>query len=129
VADAAPPPPDAGALDVPCASDEACGFDPGRARCVVDARANRQPEIVDQGILCYCDAGRCATLQVPPVPCESDAACAVAREPRAHPVAADAVHAHGPKNPCREANREIALSAVCEQTNLCTLRRHTCRRR
>jgi hypothetical protein len=111
-----------------CTADEGCGFAPAIGRCVADPRANQQPAVVDQGIVCYCDAGRCATLRVLPVACESDASCAIATDPRPHPIAADAAHPHHAGRPCRGATGPFALSAACELTNLCTLRRHACAR-
>jgi hypothetical protein len=112
-----------------CASDEDCGYDPPRARCLADPRANRQPPIVDQGVVCYCDGARCASLRVAPVPCESDASCAVGVDPRPHPIAADRASPHdrgplprAPVGPCRD----FVFSTTCERTNLCTLHRLPC---
>jgi hypothetical protein len=111
--------------DPPCAADADCGYQPDRDRCANDPRANRQPPIADQGIVCYCEAAsrRCATLRVPPVPCESDASCAVSLDPRPHPVAADAAHPHERGRACRDH----AFSTTCEHTNLCTLHALACR--
>jgi hypothetical protein len=111
--------------DRACAADDGCGYDPVGDRCVGDPRANRQPPLVDQGIVCYCDALRCRTLRVPPVPCESDASCAVREDPRPHPVAADADHPHRRGRACRDFVR----STTCERTNICTMRTHRCRAR
>jgi hypothetical protein len=110
-----------------CASDADCGYDPERARCLADPRANKQPLLCDQGIVCYCGDPdhRCATLRVPPVPCESDASCAVRADPRPHPVAADAAHPHERGRPCRD----FTIGTTCERTNICTLRRHACEKR
>jgi hypothetical protein len=107
-----------------CAADADCGYQPDRDRCAADPRANRQPPIADQGIVCYCDdASRgCSMLRVLPVPCESDASCAVSLAPRPHPVAADAAHAHERGRPCRD----YAFATTCEHTNLCTLHRLPC---
>jgi hypothetical protein len=114
-----------------CAADEDCGYDPAQGLCRADPRANRQPPLVDQGLVCYCDGARCASLRVPPVPCESDASCAVSEDPRPHPIAADAIHPHerggssatkspitnGTPNPCRD----FVFSTTCERTNICTM--------
>lgn len=111
---AAPPP--------ACAADADCGYAPAEERCVANPRANRQPPLVNQGIVCYCEAARCATLLVPPVACESDASCAVLAEPRPHPVAADAAHPHERGRPCRD----FVFSTTCERTNICTMHRLAC---
>lgn len=124
-----PPPPEPA-----CAADADCGFDPARDLCVADPRANRQPPIVDQGVVCYCESARCASLRVPPVPCESDASCAVRADPRPHPVRADAAHPHERGRPrCdggapETAARDFVFSTTCERTNICTMHRHRCRR-
>jgi hypothetical protein len=110
--------------DAACAADADCGYDPLRDRCRADPRANRQPPIVDQGVVCYCEEARCAALRVPPVPCESDASCAVRADPRPHPVAAGAAHPHERGKACRD----FVLSTTCERTNLCTLHRLRCPR-
>jgi hypothetical protein len=114
----APPP------DPACSSDADCGFDPARDRCRNDPRANRQPPLRDQGIVCYCEerARSCSTLRVPPVPCESDASCAVRLSPRPHPVAATVAHPHERGRPCRD----FLFSTTCERTNICTMHRHAC---
>lgn len=116
--------PVAAAPERACAADADCGYEPARDRCSADPRANKQPPIVDQGIVCYCDAARCATLRVPPVPCESDASCAVRLDPRPHPVAADAAHPHQKGRACRDFTR----STTCERTNICTMVVHRCDR-
>src|SRR5262245_55195108 len=108
-----------------CAQDTDCGYDPSRGVCGSDPRYNRQPPLIDQGILCYCEEHRCATLKVPPVPCESDASCAVRADPRPHPVAASADFPHERGKPCQD----YRLSTTCERTNICTLHRPTCRAR
>jgi hypothetical protein len=106
-----------------CGADADCGFDPAADRCVADARANRQPAIVDQGIACYCERARCETLRVPPVPCETDASCAVDEGPRPHPVAANRQRPHEQGKPCRD----FRFSTTCERTNICTMHRLACR--
>jgi hypothetical protein len=108
-----------------CGSDAECGYDPERGRCAADPRANRQPLLVDQGIVCYCEGAVCGTLVVQPVPCESDASCAVSTPPRPHPVAAGAEHPHERGRPCRD----FTMSTTCERTNICTLHRLRCPRR
>src|SRR5262245_7695766 len=45
-----------------CTQDADCGYDPSRGTCGNDPRYNRQPPLIDQGILCYCEEHRCATL-------------------------------------------------------------------
>jgi hypothetical protein len=115
---AAPPAPPAPA----CAADADCGYDPDGGRCVADPRANRQPPLTDQGLVCYCDAARCATLRVPPVPCESDASCAVRADPRPHPVAASAAYPHERGRPCRD----FLIATTCERTNICTMTHLRC---
>jgi hypothetical protein len=107
-----------------CSRDADCGYDPAGDGCDSDPRSNRQPPLVDQGIVCYCDeaARRCAILRVPPVPCESNASCAVSPDPRPHPVAASVEHPHERGRACRD----FAISTTCERTNICTMRRHDC---
>ncbi len=114
---------DGGIGGAACAGDADCGYDPSRGACGDDPRYNRQPPIIDQGILCYCEEGRCATLNVPPVPCESDASCAVRADPRPHPVAASADFPHERGKPCKD----YRISTTCERTNICTLHRHACK--
>jgi hypothetical protein len=111
-------------VEAPCASDADCGYDPARAACVADPRANRQPPLVDQGLVCYCDADRCAALRVAPVPCESDASCTVLTGPRPHPAAADRAHPHERGRPCHD----FVFSTTCERTNICTMHRLRCPR-
>lgn len=116
-------PPEARAPERPCAADADCGYDPSSDRCTSDPRANRQPPIRDQGIICYCDDARaCALLRVPPVPCESDASCAVRRDPRPHPVRASAAHPHERGRACRD----YTIATTCERTNICTLQPLSC---
>lgn len=113
-----------GAREDACQSDAACGYDPESRACDSDPRSNRQPPIVDQGILCYCDeqAQRCRTFRVLPVPCESDGSCAVDPLPRPHPVAASAAFPHERGRPCRD----FTIATTCERTNLCTMRSLVC---
>lgn len=106
----------------PCASDGDCGYDPARGICGTDPRYNHQPPLIDQGILCYCEDHRCASLKVPPVPCESDASCAVRPDPRPHPVAASAAFPHERGKRCKD----YRISTTCERTNICTMHRHAC---
>ncbi|WP_437722772.1 hypothetical protein [Sorangium sp. So ce861] len=113
------------AFPTACAIDADCGYDPASERCGADPRLNRQPPVTDQGIVCYCDAGACALLRVLPVPCEGDHDCAVAREPRPHPVRATRERPHEKGRPCRD----LTMSTTCERTNICTLHRHACPRR
>ncbi|WP_437777773.1 hypothetical protein [Sorangium sp. So ce1097] len=113
------------ALPTACTDDAGCGYDPATERCGADPRLNRQPPLTDQGVVCYCDAGACALLRVLPVPCEGDSDCAVAHEPRPHPVRATRERPHEKGRPCRD----LTLSTTCERTNICTLRRHTCPKR
>ncbi|WP_437951773.1 hypothetical protein WME98_14045 [Sorangium sp. So ce296] len=113
------------AFPTACAIDAECGYDPAGERCGADPRLNRQPPVTDQGIVCYCDAGACALLRVLPVPCEGDHDCAVAHEPRPHPVRATRERPHEEGRPCRD----LTMSTTCERTNICTLRRHACPRR
>lgn len=123
---AAPPPEiapaPAAALVPACAGDADCAYDPERDACAVDPRANHQPPLQDQGLVCYCDAARCALLRVPPVPCESDDSCAVRADPRPHPVAASAAHPHERGRACRD----FTLSTTCERTNICTMHQLPC---
>jgi hypothetical protein len=112
---ASPPP-------APCAADADCAYEPTRDACAADPRANHQPPLRDQGLVCYCDAGACALLRVPPVPCESDESCAVRADPRPHPVAASAAHPHERGRACRD----FTLSTTCERTNICTMTQLPC---
>lgn len=112
------------AHEVACRADRDCGYDPVSDACDSDPRSNRQPPLRDQGVLCYCDAAalRCATLRVPPVPCEGDASCAVNPSPRPHPVAADATYVHEKGRVCKD----FTISTTCERTNICTMTVHEC---
>ena len=114
--------PPATAIERSCVSDADCGYEPSRDACAADSRANRQPPLEDQGLVCYCDERRCALLRVPPVPCESDDACAVRAEPRPHPVAASAFHPHQRGRACRD----YTIEATCERTNICTMHHLPC---
>ena len=105
-----------------CRDDGDCGYDPAGDRCGSDPRYNRQPPIVDQGIVCYCEESRCTMLRVAPVPCEGDRDCAVRPDPRPHPVRASAARPHEAGKACRD----FTLSTTCERTNICTMRRHRC---
>jgi hypothetical protein len=106
-----------------CAVDSECGYDPVHDACGTEAEFNRQPPLVDQGIVCYCEERRCHVLRVPPVPCEGDAGCAVKMMPRPHPVAASAAVPHEEGKVCRD----YTISTTCERTNICTMHRHKCR--
>ncbi len=121
---AAPPLAVGGPREVACSADRDCGYDPASDACDSDPRSNRQPPLRDQGVLCYCDDGarRCATLRVPPVPCEGDASCAVNPSPRPHPVASDTDHPHERGRVCRD----FAIATTCERTNICTMTVHEC---
>jgi hypothetical protein len=92
----------------------------------VDPSYNRQPPVVDQGIVCYCDdaSHACATLRVPPVPCEGDESCAVDPSPRPHPVRASAALPHERGKRCKD----FAIATTCERTNICTMHRLECPR-
>jgi hypothetical protein len=106
-----------------CARDEACAFDPVSGQCGNDPRYNHQPALVDQGFVCYCDAGHCGTLRVWPAPCESDSSCAVSLSPRPHPVAASAGAPHEQGKRCRD----FKYATTCERTNICTMHVLDCR--
>jgi hypothetical protein len=110
-------PAEASAFEHACLDDRDCGFDPAVDGCRDDPRANRQPPLRDQGIICWCDerVGRCATLRVPPVPCESEESCAIGWNPRPHPIRS----ARG-RAPI-DADSGNLLRVTCERTNLCTL--------
>ena len=107
-----------------CRIDDDCGYDPAGNRCGNDPRYNRQPLLVDQGVICFCDdtARTCQTLHVWPVPCEGDASCAVSVDPRPHPVPATVSrpHEHG------KACADFTISTTCERTNICTMHRLAC---
>jgi hypothetical protein len=107
-----------------CRTDAECGYDPTSDRCGSDPRYNRQPPLVDQGIVCYCDepAHACALLRVAPVPCEGNHVCAVHKDPRPHPVRASSAHPHERGRPCRD----FTIKTTCERTNICTMHRLAC---
>lgn len=118
---AQPPSSQSAAPEPPCRADTECRFDPSSVRCGTNPSFLPQPEIVDQGHLCYCDdaRGSCEHLRVLPVPCESDASCAVDPLPRPRPVAASGALPH-------RAWTEVAgfaYAVTCERTNICTLRK------
>jgi hypothetical protein len=125
------PPPSASASTAsstppsPCASDDDCGYDPAADRCGSDPRLNRQPPLLDQGVVCFCDehARICQTLRVWPIPCEGDGSCAVSLTPRPHPIPATEAHPHEHGKPCVD----FAWSSTCERTNICTMHRLACR--
>jgi hypothetical protein len=106
-----------------CARDEGCAFDPVTGQCGNDPRYNHQPALVDQGLVCYCDAGHCGTLRVWPVPCESDSSCAVSLSPRPHPIAASEETPHERGKRCRD----YKYATTCERTNICTMHVLDCR--
>lgn len=114
----APAPAQPAAPEVSCVTDADCGYAPALDRCLADPAANRQPPLVDQGLVCFCEAARCATLRVLPVPCEADESCAVQRAPRPHPVRASASTPH--------ERRRCDLTTTCERTNICTMSRTPC---
>jgi hypothetical protein len=109
----------------PCRADAECGYDPTSDQCGSDPRYNRQPPLVDQGIVCYCDesAHACVLLRVAPVPCEGNHVCAVRKDPRPHPVRASGAHPHERGRPCRD----FTIKTTCERTNICTMHRLVCR--
>lgn len=112
----------AGVFPIDCRSDADCGYDPIADRCGSDPHLNKQPPVVDQGIICYCENAACAMLRVLPVPCEGDQSCAVKLDPRPHPVKATRHRPHERARPCRD----MPLTTTCERTNICTLRRVQC---
>jgi hypothetical protein len=115
-----------------CRTDDDCGYDPPGNRCGADPRYNKQPPLVDQGIVCYCDASTqgCALLRVDPAPCEGDTSCAVRIDPRPHPIRADAAHPYERPQPCRAPRAGAASRTVhwvtCERTNICTMHTRKC---
>lgn len=116
----------------PCGSDADCGYDPTTARCGADPRWNKQPPLVDQGLVCYCDTASraCALLRVEPVPCEAESSCAIRFDPRPHPVRASSAHPYQKPRRClppwgTQASAE-ELFTTCERTNICTLNRRVC---
>ena len=134
-ADAPDPPASATATasaEPTCQSDADCGYDPVGRRCGADPRWNKQPPVVDQGIVCYCDAAAktCALLRVDPAPCEGDSSCAVRDDPRPHPVRADAEHPYQKPRQCgrvkKGGGRRVDRYVTCERTNICTMHTREC---
>lgn len=115
-----------------CRTDDDCGYDPVGRRCGADPRFNKQPPLVDQGIVCHCDASTrgCALLKVEPAPCEGDTSCAVRMDPRPHAVRADAAHPYEKPRACRAPRaggpRRTEYWATCERTNICTMHTREC---
>lgn len=117
--------------EAPCAADSDCGYDPRSGRCGADPRWNKQPPVLDQGLICYCDPARsCALLRVDPVPCEGEESCAVRLDPRPHPARATPEHPYRKPRRCAPPRasdrREEDLYTTCERTNICTLHRREC---
>jgi hypothetical protein len=118
----------------PCFSDDDCGYDPRVGHCGTDPAYNKQPPLLDQGLVCYCqkEESACALLRVEPAPCEGDTSCAVRADPRPHPVRATAEHPHEKLGFCTpprgNAPRVTQLYATCERTNICTLQSRECAR-
>src|SRR5262249_13935716 len=134
-APAVPPdaaPPATAAEQPPCSSDDDCGYDPAERQCGADPRYNKQPPLVDQGLVCYCGGDARAPVRVEPVPCEGEASCAVRLDPRPHPIRADAEHPYQKPHPCRPPKKgergRTELVATCERTNICTMNRRECAR-
>jgi len=126
------PAPAPAAATAPCSTDDDCGYDPIHRQCGADPRYNKQPPIVDQGLICYCEAGACALLRVEPAPCEGETSCAIHLDPRPHPVHIDAAHPYQKPRLClppRRGQRSASeLIATCERTNICTMSRRECAR-
>ena len=119
------------APEATCRADADCGYDPVGRRCGADPRFNKQPPLVDQGIVCYCDAAQsCALLRVDPAPCEGDTSCAVRLDPRPHPIRADAAHPYRKPQACRKVKpggaRRTLHHVTCERTNICTMHTREC---
>jgi hypothetical protein len=125
-------PPSSPAPEPPCQRDDDCGYDPTARRCGADPRFNKQPPLVDQGVVCYCDAGTsaCALLRVDPAPCEGDTSCAVRLDPRPHPVRASAELPYEKPRACRPPKpgqpRATLRHVTCERTNICTMFTREC---
>lgn len=124
--------PSSPAPEAPCQRDDDCGYDPTARRCGADPRFNKQPPLVDQGVVCYCDAATsaCALLRVDPAPCESDTSCAVRLDPRPHPVRASADLPYKKPAACRRPKpgdpRATLRHVTCERTNICTMFTREC---
>lgn len=118
----------------PCRSDDDCGYDPANVECGTDPRFNKQPAVIDQGLICYCDAATsaCALLRVEPAPCEGESSCAVRLDPRPHPVRVNAEHPYRKPRACRApkiaGQGERDLFTRCERTNICTMHTRECAR-
>ena len=129
---AAAPAPAPAPAPTPCQSDQDCGYDPTRRTCGADPRFNKQPPLVDQGIVCYCDSvtNACGALRVDPAPCEGDTSCAVRLDPRPHPVRASAAPPHQKPRACRAPRpgepRRTLRHVTCERTNICTMHTREC---
>ena len=115
-----------------CAADEDCGYDPVTERCGADPRLNKQPPLEDQGIVCYCEAvsRQCETLRVWPAPCEGESACAIALDPRPHPVRATRERPYVKPALCLPPKpgkpRATRYDTTCERTNICTMHVRDC---
>lgn len=116
-----------------CRTDADCGYDPTTGRCGADPRLNKQPPLEDQGLICYCDdaARTCALLRVEPVPCEGEAACAIALDPRPHPVRATRERPYEKPKLCLPPKpgtpHETRYDTTCERTNICTMHVRDCK--
>jgi hypothetical protein len=112
----------ADAAPLPCDKDEACGYDAAHDRCGTDPHFNKQPELVDQGIVCYCEHARCEMFRALPIPCEGDDGCATRDDPRLHPVPSSPKFPHEKGKRCKD----FTVSTTCERTNICTMHRLSC---
>lgn len=118
----------------PCRTDDDCGYDPRNHRCGTDPAFNKQPPLVDQGLVCYCEEAMstCALLRVEPAPCEGESSCAVRADPRPHPVRATADLPYVKPRYCRPPRgteqRRIDRFTTCERTNICTMHTRECAR-
>ncbi len=122
----------AGENETPCRTDADCGYDPSSMVCGTDPRFNKQPPVIDQGVICYCEKtnNACSLLRVLPVPCEGDTSCAIVLEPRPHPIRATAEHPYQkPKTCTKPKPRTPSVTvhhATCERTNICTMLSREC---
>ena len=93
-------------------------------RCALPRRSPRQPAAPDRrsGRRLLLRGRSLRRARVLPVPCESDASCAVSVDPRPHPIASGSGAPSRAGRPCRD----FVLSTSCERTNLCTLHRLPC---